>query len=107
MQTVSWQKHDAIPILYGKEKLFKEAGERRAYRQRPHAESLPVLKVIERFWALSRSAIECWDTCDICRLPRIPMLPSPEEPRCCLAFPPRSRVSSPGSCQSHRGSACA
>jgi hypothetical protein len=53
------KKNDAIPVIDVKEKLFKEAGERRAYRQRPRVEPLPVLNVIERFWALSRSAIEC------------------------------------------------
>src|SRR5690242_16480039 len=63
MQTVSWQKNDAIPILDGKERHFKEAGERREYRQRLRVKSLPVFDNIERFWVLSRSAIECWDTC--------------------------------------------
>jgi len=38
-----------FPIIDGKEKRFKEAGERRAYRQRLRVESLPVLNIIERF----------------------------------------------------------
>jgi hypothetical protein len=42
-----------IQILDGKEKLLKEAGERREERQRLRVESLPVLTIIERFWVLS------------------------------------------------------